>query len=296
MVIFLKQEVDTSLNEYLVKDVFYNSFEDVIEIKNKLDKETINMTTLIGEKLEKSIDRFSNLQEKYIELGGYEIESKIDKIVSAFKLEKLLNLKYKMLSGGEKTIINLVCLLLKEPDLLLLDEPTNHLDIDMIEYLEKYLNNYKGTFIIVSHDRYFLDKVVNKIILIEKQKQEVFYGNYSYFVEENEKRIMQEFNEYKTQQKQIEAMKKSIAKLKEFGRLAFPLGEPFFKRAASIQKRLDKIEVLDKPKTTNLNINFDVTKRSGNDVLSISKLTLGYDKPLLNNINLNIYSFVSKEC
>ena len=286
---FLKQEIDISLNEYLVKDILYNSFENIIRIKEKLEKETINMSLLKGKELEKSINKFSLLQEKYIELGGYEIESKIDKIVYAFKLEKLLDLKYKLLSGGEKTIVNLVCLLLKEPDLLLLDEPTNHLDIDMIEWLEKYLNNYKGTFVIVSHDRYFLDKVINKIVLIEKQKQEIFYGNYSYFVMENEKRIMQEFNDYKNQQKQIDAMKKSIAKLKEFGRLAFPLGEPFFKRAASIQKRLDKIEVLDKPKTTNLNINFEVNKRSGNDILSISKLTLGYDKPLLNNISLNIY-------
>ena len=111
---FLKQEIDISLNEYLVKDILYNSFENIIRIKEKLEKETINMSLLKGKELEKSINKFSLLQEKYTELGGYEIESKIDKIVYAFKLEKLLDLIYKLLSGGDKLRFKLVCLIKKD--------------------------------------------------------------------------------------------------------------------------------------------------------------------------------------
>ena len=217
---------------------------------------------------------------------------KIEKIVMAFKVEKLLDKKYKDLSGGEKTIINLIVLLLKNPDILLLDEPTNHLDIDTVEWLDNFLSNSKKTLIIVSHDRYFLDKVVTKTILIDNAEAEIFNGNYSYFVKENENRVMKQFNEYKNQQKQIEEMKKSIKKLREYGKLAYPCGEKFFRRAASIEKRLEKMEVLDKPKK--IQNNFD--QRSGNDIIEFNRFnfTIG-DKELFKNSNLFI-RFKEKVC
>jgi ATPase subunit of ABC transporter with duplicated ATPase domains len=155
----------------------------------------------------------------------------------------------------------------------------------MLEWLEKYLSNCNKTILIVSHDRYFLDKVVNKVILIDNGEEEIFNGNYSYYLKENEDRVMREFNEYKNQQKQIEAMKASIKRLKEYGKLAYPCGEKFFRRAASIEKRLEKIEVLDKPKSNDsLNLNFKVEQRSGNDIISFEKFTLSIgDKELLKN-------------
>ena len=229
--------------------------------------------------------------------GGYEIDSKIEKIVMAFKVEKLLDKKYKDLSGGEKTIINLIVLLLKNPDILLLDEPTNHLDIDTVEWLDNFLSNSKKTLIIVSHDRYFLDKVVTKTILIDNAEVEIFNGNYSYFVKENENRVMKQFNEYKNQQKQIEEMKKSIKRLREYGKLAYPCGEKFFRRAASIEKRLEKMDVLDKPKKVqNINLNFNFDQRSGNDIVEFNRFnfTIG-DKELFKNANLFI-RFKEKVC
>ena len=287
---FLSQYPDTSLSNKVVKDIIYSSFKDLNNIKEQLDKAEKEMNSLEGKKLEKSIQRFLNIQEKYISMGGYEINSKVDKIIAAFKIEKLLDKEYDKLSGGEKTIINLVCILLEEPDILLLDEPTNHLDISMIEWLENYLNNCNKTMIIVSHDRYFLDKVVNKVVLINNGEQEIFFGNYSYYVKENEQRIMREFNEYKNQQKMIEAMKNSIKRLREYGKLAYPCGENFFRRAASIEKRLEKIEVLDKPKTDyNINLNFKTETRSGNDILRLEKFNYKIgDKELFNNANLLI--------
>ncbi len=284
----LKQIPDSELNNYYVKEILYNSFKNINIIKEKMDLEEQKMYTLKDNELEKCINKYSKLQEEYINLGGYEIDSKIDKITSAFKVEKLLDKKYENLSGGEKTIINLISILLEEKDILLLDEPTNHLDISMIEWLENYLINCKKTVLIVSHDRYFLDKVTNKTILIDNGEEEIFHGNYSYYLEENENRIMREFNEYKTQQKQIDAMKKSIKRLKEYGRLAYPCGEKFFRRAASIEKRLEKIELLDKPQPTNkINIKFNVESRSGNDVIELNKYSLNIEnKELLKNVNL----------
>ena len=286
----LTQQPDSRLNDYIVKDILYNSFSNINKLKEKLDNEEQKMYTTTDKELEKSIEKYTKLQEEYIKLGGYEVDSKIDKIVAAFKIERLLDKKYENLSGGEKTIINLICLLLENKDILLLDEPTNHLDINMIEWLENFLTTCKKTILVVSHDRYFLDKITTKTILIDNGEQEIFHGNYSYYLEENENRIMQEFNAYKNQQKQIEAMKKSIKRLKEYGKLAFPCGEKFFRRAASIEKRLEKIDVLDKPQKQNkINLSFDFDKRSGNDIIEFNKYSLSIgDKELLKNTNLFI--------
>lgn len=286
----LTQQPDPQLSNFVVKDILYNTFDKINKLKEKLDIEEKRLYTLTDKELEKSIEKYTRLQDEYIRLGGYEIDSKIDKIVAAFKVESLLDKKYENLSGGEKTIINLICLLLEDKDILLLDEPTNHLDINMIEWLENFLITCKKTILIVSHDRYFLDKVTNKTILIDNGEVEIFHGNYSYYLEENENRIMQEFNAYKNQQKQIEAMKKSIKRLKEYGKLAYPCGEKFFRRASSIEKRLEKIDVLDKPQNQNkIKLSFDFDKRSGNDIVELNKYNLSIgDKELLRNTNLFI--------
>lgn len=274
--------------DIIVKDYINSAFKEIIELKEKLERYEDKLLT----EDYKVITKYMNLQEKFISLGGYEYETKIQKILPVFNItEEILNRNFNTLSGGEKTIISLIRLLLQEPDVLLLDEPTNHLDINKMIWLEKTLKNYKGTIILVSHDRYFMDNVINKVYLLTKRGIEVYHGNYSYYIKESENRLLLELKNYKDQQKQITAMENSIKRLKEYGRLCGPSGgEIFFRRAASIEKRLEKLEKLDKPEDKKkLNITFDTASRSGKDVLTINNLNLSYGtKEIFNNLNLSI--------
>lgn len=287
----LSQIPPTFPKETTVKEILLIGKAKVLEIEQKMRELEKRMATCTPEQMDVLLKSYGTLQEAFDNLGGYQLESDVNKICNGFKIKpEMLDRKFNTLSGGEKTIVYFASLILSEPSILLLDEPTNHLDIDTLEWLEEYLKNYKGSILISSHDRYFLDKVTTKTILIERGKEEVFFGNYSYYLEENERRIMAEFEDFKDQQKQIAAMKASIKKLQEFGRLAFPGGESFFKRAASIQKRLDKIELLEKPETKKeLPLDFQVQKRSGKEVLIIDNLSLMIgDRILLEDANMHI--------
>lgn len=274
--------------DIIVKDYINSAFKEIIELKEKLERYEDKLLT----EDYKVITKYMNLQEKFISLGGYEYETKIQKILPVFNItEEMLNRNFNTLSGGEKTIISLIRLLLQEPDVLLLDEPTNHLDINKMIWLEKTLKNYKGTIILVSHDRYFMDNVINKVYLLTKRGIEVYHGNYSYYIKESENRLLLELKNYKDQQKQITAMENSIKRLREYGKLCGPSGgEIFFRRAANIEKRLEKLEKLDKPEDKKkLNITFDMDSRSGKDVLTINNLYLSYGtKEIFNNLNLSI--------
>ena len=230
-------------------------------------------------------------KKNILQCGGYQLEEKFKKICSGFKFNKdFLNKEYNNLSGGEKTIVNLAYILLKNPNLLLLDEPTNHLDIETLEWLENLLIDYKGTIILISHDRYFLDKVATKTILLENGKTKIYDGNYSYFLKEDEKRTLSEYEVYKNQQKQIEKMKESIKKLRTFGNLAG--NEMFFKRAKSIEKRLEKLELVDKinSEKRKLPINLNTSNRSGKDILTIKNLNKSYGtKKIFDDFNMEIH-------
>ena len=288
----LSQIPPTYDDNMTVKDVLLMSKKKVFEIERKMHEcETKMSTSTDSEKLAQLLKIYGQLQETYEEIGGYTVETELNKVCNGFKISpEMQQRKFNTLSGGEKTIVHFASLILRNPSILLLDEPTNHLDIDTLEWLEEYLKNYNGSILISSHDRYFLDRVVTKTVLIDRGKDEVFLGNYSYYLEENERRIMNEFEEFKDQQKQIAAMKASIKKLQEFGHLASPGGEAFFKRAASIQKRLDKLELLDKPESKkDLPLNFEVEKRSGKDVLKLDNLSLMIgDRILLEDANMHI--------
>lgn len=230
-------------------------------------------------------------KKNILHCGGYGLEEKFKKICSGFKFDKeFLSKSYNSLSGGEKTIVNLAYILLKNPNILLLDEPTNHLDLEMLEWLEKFLSDYKGTILLISHDRYFLDKVATKTILLECGKTKIYFGNYSYFLKEDERRTLSEFEIYKSQQKQIEKMKESIKQLRTFGNLAG--NEMFFKRAKSIEKRLEKLELVDKIslEKRKLPINIKVSKHSGKDVLTIKNLSKKYgERYVFNNFNMEVH-------
>lgn len=287
---YLKQVYPNENDSIVVEEYLKRSFKKYFDMEKRLKELEVLMLDE-NQNIENLIKRYGRLQEEYITLGGYELEEKFKKICSGFKFKtKFLNKKYNTLSGGEKTIVNLATILLKNPDVLLLDEPTNHLDIETLEWLEKFLNSYKGTVVLISHDRYFLDKVVNKIILLEKGKTIVYFGNYSYFVKEDERRTLAEFEKYKNQQQQIEKMKESIKKLRSFGELE--QNESFFKRAKCIEKRLEKLEVLDKVSVEKkkLPINIKMSSRSGRDVLIIKNLNKKYgEKVVFNNFNIEVY-------
>ncbi len=287
---YLKQVYPNENDSIVVEEYLKRSFKKYFDMEKRLKELEVLMLDE-NQNIENLIKRYGRLQEEYITLGGYELEEKFKKICSGFKFKtEFLNKKYNTLSGGEKTIVNLATILLKNPDVLLLDEPTNHLDIETLEWLEKFLNSYKGTVVLISHDRYFLDKVVNKIILLEKGKTIVYFGNYSYSVKEDERRTLAEFEKYKNQQKQIEKMKESIKKLRSFGELE--QNESFFKRAKCIEKRLEKLEALDKVsiEKKKLPINIKMSSRSGKDVLIIKNLNKKYgEKVVFNNFNMEVY-------
>ncbi len=275
-------------NNIIVKDYITSAFEKLLEMKERLEKMESSLTSDMN-----ILNKYIRLQEEFISLGGYEYETKISKILAAFEItDELLERNFNTLSGGEKTIISLIRLLLQEPDILLLDEPTNHLDLKRIEWLENYLSTYKNTVVVVSHDRYFLDKVTSKTFLITKRGVETYFGNYSYFIEENERRLLLEFKDYKDQQKIIAAMKQSIKRLQEYGKLCSPSGgEIFFRRAASIKKRLEKIELLERPQDKKqLEIDFNDDSRTGKDVLTLKDYNLSFPtKELIKKASLNIY-------
>lgn len=269
------------------------SFEHFFELETKLKKLENEMSyEKDDEKMSELLQKYGNVQQKYIQMGGYDIQEKFNKICSGLQInEKMLNQNYNDLSGGEKTIVNLGALLLKEPSILLLDEPTNHLDMEKLEWLEKFLKEYKGTILMVSHDRYFLDKIATKTILLENGKEKIYFGNYSYFLKEDEKRTLAEFENYKNQQKMIKKMKESIKTLRKFGELA--KNEMFFKRAKSIEKKLAKIEQLpqvDLEQKTLLNFKLNIDSRSGKDVVIINNLNKNLEsKNIFENANLQIH-------
>lgn len=289
----LKQIYEYEKENPNVYNFLQRSFEQFFELERKLKKLEDEMSyEKDDEKMSELLQKYGNVQQKYIQMGGYDIQEKFNKICSGLQInEKMLNQNYNDLSGGEKTIVNLGALLLKEPSILLLDEPTNHLDMEKLEWLEKFLKEYKGTILMVSHDRYFLDKVATKTILLENGKEKIYFGNYSYFLKEDEKRTLAEFENYKNQQKMIKKMKESIKTLRKFGELA--KNEMFFKRAKSIEKKLAKIEQLpqvDLEQKTLLNFKLNIDSRSGKDVVIINNLNKNFEsKNIFENANLQIH-------
>ena len=287
----LNQIYENEKEDISVEKFLYKSFEEILKVEKKLNKLATQMSTEVNaDKLEKIINEYGRMQERFSLMGGYEIQERFNKICSRFYINKeLLKQSYNLLSGGEKTRVNLAKLLLTQPEILLLDEPTNHLDIHSLEFLEELILKYKGTVLIVSHDRYFLDKVINKTVLLENGKKNIYYGNYSYFLKEDERRTLAQFENYKNQQKQIEKMKESILTLRKFGDLAG--NEMFFKRAKNIEKRLEKMEIIDRVDLNkkSLDLKFNIKKRSGNDVLKLENVEKKFDqKVIFKDANLTL--------
>lgn len=232
--------------------------------------------------------RYGNLQSYYEEHGGYEIDAKIRRVASGLNITHLLESQWKDLSGGERTKVGIAQILIKPTDLLLLDEPTNQLDFKSIEWLTNYIKNYHGATVVVSHDRYFLDETVNQIIEIDQKNLYPYNGNYSYFVEEREKRLLIEFEAYKTQQKKIKKLKASIKQLRMWASQSNPPNAAMYRRAKSMEKSLNRIKRLDKPilNSKNMKMELEDATRVSNRVIEMEDVTKTYDKLLFEKVNM----------
>lgn len=289
---YLPQTAPVYDESLTVREIFEKNIpSDYSYLTNKLKELEKSMQDPSTKNIDKVIEKYCRLQEEYLKINNYDITKRLGKIIKMFNLESNLDKPFNNLSGGEKRIVSLANVILSAPDILLLDEPTNHLDISTIYSLESYLKKCSSTIIFVSHDRYFIDRVATKIILIESGKSDIYFGNYTYYEKEFEARLLNEFKDYNNQQKLIKDMQRKIKQLEEYGRRAAPEGEMFFKRANSIRKRLEKIELLDKPhERKELPINFVIEKRSSNDIFEFKNLTIevGANK-LLDNTKLSLH-------
>ncbi|MGZ9584001.1 ribosomal protection-like ABC-F family protein [Paenibacillus marinisediminis] len=224
--------------------------------------------------------RYGELQERFERAGGYELDARLGRVASGLGIpEAQLARPFAELSGGEKTKVGLAAMLLEEPDVLLLDEPTNHLDMHAIEWLEQFLQSYSGTVVVISHDRYFLDRVVTKIIELEDGEAITYYTNYSDYQKEKEARLLQQFADYKEQQKKIKKMKESIKQLIEWANRANPPNPGLYRRAASMQKALDRMVKLKRPIMERRAMELDLNQRdrSGVQVVTLDRVGKSYD-------------------
>lgn len=239
-----------------------------------------------SKKHESLLKEYGRIQEEYERMNGYGSESFARGILIGLGISSVdFDKEIKYLSGGQKTRVALAKLLLKNPDILLLDEPTNHLDLNAINFLENFLKDYKGTVIVISHDRYFLDVVTSKTLELTKGIIEEYGGNYSYFISEREKRYELRMKEFENQQKEIDRLEEIIKKFRANTR------EKSNKQAASREKALDRIELIDKPTRDNktTRISFDAKIKSGNDVLMIENLSKSFgDNRLFQNLSFLI--------
>ena len=287
---YLEQNTNFQSEKSIYEEVL-EVFSDLMEMENyirnlelRISEESSNPNS---KELDKLMNEYSHKLELFSELNGYGYKSEVKGILKGLGFsDDDMQTPINILSGGEKTRVLLSKLLLKNPSLLLLDEPTNHLDSDAIEWLEVFLKQYKGTVIIISHDRYFLDQVVNRVFEIHNKKLKTYNGNYSKFIELSKVEKELEVKKYEDQQKEIKKQEESIERLKAYGR------EKHLKRARSKEKMLDKVEVLDRPDVhrKRASIKFSPSVSSGNDVLEVKDISMGYgERILFKDINFNIY-------
>lgn len=282
---YLSQHQDISFDN-TVFDEMMETKKFIIDIEKRLRQLELDMKDCTGEKLEQIMNTYNRLQSEFDRQNGYAYESEITGVLKGLGFSPADYQRHiSTLSGGQKMRIALGRLLLIQPDIIILDEPTNHLDMTSISWLEGFLSSYQGSVIIVSHDRYFIDKIADKIVEIDNHKATVYHGNYSYYSSERAKVRASLMKAYLNQQQEIKHQEEVIAKLKQFNR------EKSIKRAENREKMLDKIEVLEKPVTTVAEMRLSLTPsvESGNDVLTIQELAKAFgDHVLFSSLDLEI--------
>ena len=282
---YLSQVIDVSSHRSIYEEML-DAKKEIIEMEKKIRQLEKDISTLSGEALESAMESYSRLTDRFEKANGYAWKSEITGVLKGLGFdESQFATPIHTLSGGQKTRVALSRILLMHPDLILLDEPTNHLDMESIRWLETFLSNYRGAVLIVSHDRYFLDKVVDKVIEIERGTSQVFNGNYSAYAEKKKAQRDAQMKLYMNQQQEIHHQEEVITKLRSFNR------EKSIKRAESREKMLSKLELVDKPVVLNskMRITLEPEVLSGNDVLTIEGLSKSFgDKALFRNLNVQI--------
>ena len=271
-------------SENTIYDEMLHVFDDLRTTEKQLRQMELDMGEKTGVELDKLMSDYDRLSEEFRQAGGFTYEADVRTILNGFKFDaSMWQMKIAELSGGQNTRLALAKMLLEKPNLLVLDEPTNHLDIETISWLENYLVNYSGALLIVSHDRYFLDKVATITLDLTKHSLDRYVGNYSSFVEQKEQKLATEAKNYEKQQKEIAALEDFVNR--NLVRASTT------KRAQSRRKQLEKMERLDKPEAGNksANMTFHSDKTSGNIVLTVENAAIGYDGEILSEpINLDL--------
>ena len=280
---YLSQEFivreDLSIYEEMI-----TCFNEIIELEKELEKISYELTSENIENNPGLLDKYDRLQNQVLTHKDYHYKSKIDSVLYGLDFDKeVFDKKISTFSGGEKTRLSMAKLLLSEPDLLILDEPTNHLDMENVAWLENYLSSYNGAIVIVSHDRYFIDKVVNVVYNLEFGKLKKYVGNYSNFLRQYEEDYEKNLKEYVSQQKDIKRLEEFVQK--NIARASTS------KMAKSRQKVLDKMEIIDNPRKDDkaANIEFRIKEQSGRDVLIVNDLQVGYEEQVGQKYNFSVY-------
>ncbi len=283
---YLAQNQDTDSDRTIYEEVL-SAKQTVIEMEQEIRRMESRMDSIAPSDLEPFMEKYERLVHQFELADGYTYRSEVTGVLCGLGFEEAeFNKKQKELSGGQKTRVALGRLLVTKPDILLLDEPTNHLDMESIQWLENYLLNYKGAVLLVSHDRYFLDKIVTKVIEVFQHQVRSYSGNYTDFAQKKAQIRAAQIHAYYNQQQEIKHQEEVIAKLKSFNR------EKSIKRAESREKMLDKIERLEKPTDdfTDIHISLEPCITSGNDVLTVDQLAKSYEgRKLFEGIHFSIF-------
>ena len=270
---------------YTVEDVLATAFEPLRE----MEREMAALAEQMGEGSNPALlARYDKLTAAFEAAGGYETDTKTNKVCNGLTIPQSMREQlFDKLSGGEKTRVNLARLILEDTDILLLDEPTNHLDLRATEWLEEYLDKFKGTVLTVSHDRYFLDKVVNRIVEIQSGKAEFYSGNYSFYVVEKERRYEEKLRQYEKEQAKIEQLEKAAEQMRLW---AYSGMDKTFKRVKSMEKRIERMRTTDRPtKERKMEVRFGEREFRGDEVLTIKGLTKSFgDRTLFSNLGLEV--------
>lgn len=280
---YLSQEFIVREDLSIYKEMI-TCFNEIIELEKELEKISYELTSENIENNPGLLDKYDRLQNQVLTHKDYHYKSKIDSVLYGLDFDKeVFDKKISTFSGGEKTRLSMAKLLLSEPDLLILDEPTNHLDMENVAWLENYLSSYNGAIVIVSHDRYFIDKVVNVVYNLEFGKLKKYVGNYSNFLRQYEEDYEKNLKEYVSQQKDIKRLEEFVQK--NIARASTS------KMAKSRQKVLDKMEIIDNPRKDDkaANIEFRIKEQSGRDVLIINDLQVGYEEQVGQKYNFSVY-------
>ena len=271
---------------YTVEDVLRSAFSRLEKLAGEMEELTARMAA--GESDPALLRRYGTLSERFEVFGGYDTDVAVNKIAQGLSISREMRSQlFDSLSGGEKTRVNLGRLILEDTDILLLDEPTNHLDLHATEWLEEYIRSFRGTVVTISHDRYFLDRTVNRIIEVQDGKAEFYSGNYSFYAVEKERRFQERMKQYEKEQAKIQQLEKAAEQLRLW---AFQGMDKTYRRAISMERRIERMRTTSKPtKARKIDARFTTAEFHGDEVLGLRSLSKAYgDKHLFEGISLKV--------